>query len=312
MFCNQCGATVGSIPEDGQPPAAEPGPTGYFLSPSEFISPTDRGAMQTLQGMGELNKLIQSFVHKFGKPWLEAGFLGNGVKISPRQFPLLYELAGELGEIFCLGRLPDIYAANLMMTPVSMARSSRSCTIGTESESFIVLDARYLLPLTDQRITLEKLRQDPLYYMLAHEMSHVVLGHALYLSVALWVADHGPTGLAGLTVRPLILPLQHWARQAVLSADRGVLVATGTFEAYRNYLLTLLLGHHALVRQLNLEAYLEQLTRIDEGAGRHTEALSNTSPYISRRIEALNQYVSDPGYEALRVRVDQFVTSLRS
>lgn len=267
--------------------------------------------MQTLQSMGELNRLIQMFIRKYGKPWLESGFLGNGVKIGPNQFPLLFEIAQELGEIFCLPRLPDIYAANLMMTPVSIARTSRSCTIGTDSESFIVLDARYLTPLTDERLTLEQLRRDPLYYMLAYELSHVVLGHALYLSIVLWLAEHGPTGLAGLTVRPIILPLQHWARQAVLSADRGVLVATGAYDAYRQYLLTLLLGNPRLVRQLNVEAYLDQLARIEEGAGKHTETLSNTSPYISRRIAAMDRYIREPGYAVLRDRVDLFVASLK-
>ena len=138
--------------------------------------------------------------------------------------------------------------------PISSAKKSSGLAVSKKSrdkknifsktseiESFIVLDARYLLPLTDEKITPEKLRQDPLYFMLAHEISHVALGHALYLSVTLSITEHGPTGLAGLTVRPLVLPLQHWARQAVLSADRGVLVATGQYDAYRNYLMNLLM-----------------------------------------------------------------------
>ena len=208
-FCNQCGTPAGApAPAAEQTPPAEPG--GYALYPNEFISPTDEAAMRTLQGMGELNRLIQTFVNKYGKPWLESGFLGNGVKIGPNQFPLLFDLAAELGEIFCLQRLPDVYVANFMFTPISIARTSRSCTIGTDSESFIVLDARYIMPLMEENISAERLRDDPIYFMLAHEFSHVALGHALYLSVVLWIAEHGPTGLTGLTIRPLVMPLQHW------------------------------------------------------------------------------------------------------
>lgn len=310
VFCNQCGFPVSkAAPVATQTVTAES--DGYALSPREFISPTDETAMRTLQGMGELNRLIQTFANKYGKPWLESGFLGNGVKIGPNQFPMLFDLAAELGEVFCLQRLPDVYVANLMLTPISIARTSRSCTIGTDSESFIVLDARYILPLIEENISLERLRRDPIYFMLAHEFSHVALGHALYLSVALWIAEHGPTGLTGLTIRPLIMPLQHWARQAVLSADRGVLVATGAHEAYRDYLLTLLMGHPRLARMMNTDAYLEQLIRIEQGAGRHSEAITNTSPYISRRIAAMDEYVNDPAYTALRQRVEAFIETIR-
>jgi hypothetical protein len=307
-FCNRCGSPAGA-PASVEVSATEP--DGYALSPHEFISPTDEAAMRTLQSMGELNRLIQTFVNKYGKPWLESGFLGNGVKVGPNQFPLLFDLAAELGEIFCLSRLPDVYVANFMLTPMSIARTSRSCTIGTDSESFIVLDARYIMPLIEENISLERLRNDPIYFMLAHEISHVALGHALYLSVVLWIAEHGPTGLTGLTIRPLVMPLQHWARQAVLSADRGVLVATGAHETYRDYLLTLLMGHPRLARMMNTDAYLEQLVRIEQGAGRHSEAISNTSPYISRRIAAMAEYVNDQNYQALRERVKAFIETIR-
>ena len=307
-FCNNCGNPVESSVTASP---AGPAGAGYYLSAEEFICPTDQAAMRSLRGMNELNRLIQTFVKKYGKPWLESSFLGNGIKVGPDQFPRLYQLAAELGDIFCLPRLPDIYAANFMLTPMSIARTNRSCTIGTETEAFIVLDARFLAPVVDENISLEKLRKDPVYFLLAHELSHVALGHALYLSVTLWITEHGPTGLAGLTVRPFILPLQHWARQAVLSADRGVIVATGQEQDYRDFLLTLLVGNPRLVRHLNVDAYLAQLARLEGGVGLHSESISNTSPYFSRRIAALDEYGRQASYMALRSRVEAFVKETR-
>jgi Zn-dependent protease with chaperone function len=281
----------------------------YFLSPEEYISPHDRSAMRTLQATGELNRLVQTFVGKFGKPWLEASFLGNGIKIGPEQFPLLHRLAGELGEVFCLTRLPDIYAVNLYNTPLAIARSTRSATIGTDTESFVVLDARLLGRLADPRLTIEQLRSDPISFLLAGELCHVALGHALWLGIAMWISLKGPSGITGLVSRPLIMPLIYWARQAVLSADRGVVLATGKYAEFREYLLAGLVAIPRLAPMINVDVYLRQIEGRNESVGRLLEGFSSTQPYISRRIVALQEFAAEPAYEPLCSKVEAFVQS---
>ena len=286
------------------------GPIGeYFLSPDEYRSPADDSAMRSLQSTGELNRLVQTFVGKYGKPWLETTFLGNGLKVGPQQLPMLYRLATELGEKLCLTRLPDIYAVNLFNTPLAIARSTRSATIGTDAEAFVVLDARLLGRLADPRLGIEDLREDPACFLLAAELSHVALGHALWLGIALWLSLRGPTGIAGLISRPLIMPLIYWARQAVLSADRGVVLATDRYDAYRASLVSLLVAHPRLVPLVNVEAYLRQLEGREEPIGRFFEGVSSTYPYVSRRLSALDAFVRDPAYPGLRQKVNGFERS---
>jgi hypothetical protein len=289
---------------------AHVGPVGdYFLHPQEYISPHDSAAMRTLQATGEVNRLVQTFVGKYAKPWLESSFLGNGLKVGPRQLPMLYDLAGELADIFCLSRLPDIYAVNLYNTPLAIARSTRSATIGTDIESFVVLDARLLGRLADPRLTLEQLRRDPLCFLLASELCHVALGHALWLGIAMWISLRGPSGVAGLVSRPLVMPLIYWARQAVLSADRGVVLATGMHEEYRQNLLATLVANPRLVPLVNVPEYLGQVEGRRDTVGQILEGFSSTQPYISRRISALDDFIGDPSYPALRRRVETFLTS---
>ena len=331
-FCHACGAALHSVGAPAGPPAGSPAgppvwpPTisppaqarthrpltvapvgGYFLSPDEYISPHDRSAMQSLQSTGELNRLVQTFVGKYGKPWLETSFLGNGVRVGPDQLPLLYRLAGEIGEIFCLTRLPDIYAVNLYNTPLAIARGTRTATIGTDTESFVVLDARLLGRLADPQLTIEQLRRDPIAFLLAGELCHVALGHALWLGITLWISLRGPSGLAGLISRPLVMPLIFWARQAVLSSDRGVLLATGAYEEYRQSLLANLVAIPRLVPQINVEAYLRQVEGRNEGVSRLFEGVSSTMPYIARRLTALSEFTQDPAYPQLRGRVEAFL-----
>lgn len=314
-FCHQCGAPVGGV----QPAAAAPSPLGlsiapignYFLSPEEYLSPQDQSAMRTLQSTGELNRLVQTFVGKYGKPWLESSFLGNGVRVGPDQLPMLYRLAGELGDIFCLAKLPAIYVVNLYNTPLAIARSTRSATIGTDTEAFIVLDARLLGRLADPKLTIEQLRQDPICFLLAGELGHVALGHALWLAIALWVSLRGPSGITGLISRPLVMPLIYWARQAVLSADRGVVLATGLVDEYRVSLLTNLVANPRLVPIINVKAYLQQTEGRNESIGRFFEGVSSTSPYIARRLASLDEFVAGPAYPVLRQKVEAFATSMR-
>lgn len=262
--------------------------------------------MRSLQSTGELNRLVQTYVGKVGKPWLESSFLGNGVKIGPDQFPMLYRLASEVGDVFCLTRLPDIYAVNLYNTPLAIARGTRSATIGTDTESFVVLDARLLARLGDPNLTMEQLRRDPICFLVASELCHVALGHALWLGIAMWISLKGPSGIAGLISRPLIMPLIYWARQAVLSADRGVVLATGMTKEFRDSLLATLVAVPRLVPILNVETYLRQVDARNESLGRFLEGFSSTQPYISRRLVALDEFVNGPSYPHLRGRVEAF------
>ena len=327
-FCHQCGAPqalVEARPPLGAPIPADPYPApgetawrppsplsvapvgNYILAPDEYISPHDRSAMRALQSTGELNRLVQTFVGKYAKPWLESSFLGNGVKVGPDQFPMLYRLAGEVGEIFCLTRLPDIYAVNLYNTPLAIARGTRSATIGTDTESFVVLDARLLARLGDPRLTMEQLRRDPICFLLAAELSHVALGHALWLGIAMWISLRGPSGITGIFSRPLIMPLTFWARQAVLSADRGVVLATGMVEEFRNALLSTLVAVPRLVPLVNVDAYLRQVEGRNESIGRFLEGFSSTQPYISRRLSALDEFVKGLSYPYLREKIEVFI-----
>jgi Zn-dependent protease with chaperone function len=291
-----------------QPPTLGVAPIGdYLLAPDEYISPHDRSAMRALQSTGDLNRLVQTFVGKYAKPWLESSFLGNGVKVGPDQFPMLYRLAEDVGEIFCLTRLPDIYAVNLYNTPLAIARGTRSATIGTDTESFVVLDARLLARLGDPHLTMEQLRRDPICFLLAAELGHVALGHALWLGISMWISLRGPSGITGLVSRPLIMPLIFWARQAVLSADRGVVLASGMVEEFRNSLLSTLVAVPRLVPLVNVEAYLRQVEGRNESIGRFLEGFSSTQPYISRRLSALDEFINGPSYPYLRGKVETFV-----
>jgi Zn-dependent protease with chaperone function len=160
--------------------------------------------------------------------------------------------------------------------------------------------------LSDPQLGIEQLRRDPISFLLAGELCHVALGHALWLGITLWVSLRGPTGIAGLISRPLIMPLIYWARQAALSADRGVVLATGAYEEYRQSLLTSLVAIPRLVPQINVEAYLRQLEGRSESVGRFFEGVSSTLPYISRRLSALEEFIREPAYPYLREKVDAF------
>jgi hypothetical protein len=102
------------------------------------------------------------------------------------------------------------------------------------------------------------------------------------------------------------MPLVFWARQAALSADRGVVLASGAYEEYRQSLLANLVAIPRLVPQVNVDAYVRQLEGRSEGVGRFFEGVSSTTPYIARRLTALAEFVQDPVYPSLRERVEAF------
>ena len=74
---------------------------------------------------------------------------------------------------------------------------------------------------------LELLDDDELRALLAHELGHVMSGHALYRTIAeilLLVSLGALPILAGIALLPVRLALLEWSRKSELSSDRAGLL----------------------------------------------------------------------------------------
>jgi Zn-dependent protease with chaperone function len=178
------------------------------ISSRAFEHPADRAALAGLRRMTGFDTLLKKVIGALGERRLKLMFLANGVRVGPRQLPRLHRLLAEVCAVLDVPELPDLY---IVPSPFLNAAA-----IGVD-KPFIVLNSACLEPLTDEEVKC----------VLAHEVCHILAGHALYKTMLMvliqmtrWLVG-GP--LMVLSV-PILLALKEWERKAELSADQGALL----------------------------------------------------------------------------------------
>ncbi len=316
-FCTMCGSglvvegqmtpqpvTVGAPPGTGHPLCKVCGGNGARLSATEIVCPgcawlrplapgyqmdkavflwaQDGQAMSKLQSITALHTVVRNVSDKVGRPWIESTF--NAIKLGPRQFVDVWNLAVLAARILGLPKMPDVYISGDQMW--------NTYTYGTENSSFIVLGTSHLINFAG----------DELLFVLAREMGHCRAGHALWNTVLRFVAGDVSvhTGLLsnGLinAINPtkliqgaIDLPLMAWSRQSDITADRAGLMAVGDEALVRRVLLAWSIRSARLLQQVNIEEWLKQESASDDSMTKFSEMTTSSSMYTTRRLRLLGQ-----------------------
>src|SRR5690606_6609655 len=150
-----------------------------------------------------------------GEAGIRMLFQGNAVRVGPTQYPLLWGLHIENCATFGWTEIPELYVTQ---TPVFNAGA-----YGVD-HPFIVVHSS----------ALEILDADEQRGLLAHELGHVISGHALYSTIAeimLLVSLGVLPVLASIVLLPVRLAFLEWYRKSELSADRAGLLGSQDMAA---------------------------------------------------------------------------------
>jgi len=179
------------------------------ISSRTWEHPADRGALVALRKLKGFDTVLKVMSGLVSERAVRLSVLGSAVRVDERQFARVHRLLVDVATVLDVPELPEVYVANNPLT--------NAMTIGID-RPFIVIDSG-LVDLLDD---------DELAFVLAHELGHVLSGHAVYqtllqrrlaLSVGL-----GSIPLGGLGLRIIIAALYEWSRKAELSADRAGLL----------------------------------------------------------------------------------------
>ena len=255
---------------------------GYQMDKAVFLWAQDGQAMSKLQSITALHTVVRNVSDKVGRPWIESTF--NAIKLGPRQFVDVWNLAVLAARILGLPKMPDVYISGDQMW--------NTYTYGTENSSFIVLGTSHLINFAG----------DELLFVLAREMGHCRAGHALWNTVLRFVAGDVSvhTGLLsnGLinAINPtkliqgaIDLPLMAWSRQSDITADRAGLMAVGDEALVRRVLLAWSIRSARLLQQVNIEEWLKQESASDDSMTKFSEMTTSSSMYTTRRLRLLGQ-----------------------
>jgi Zn-dependent protease with chaperone function len=215
------------------------------LDKHDYIHPSDSRALAALKTIPGIDTALKKLIEVTGESAIRVIFMASAVKVTPKQCPDLYAKL----QIACttLGvDAPDLY---IQQNPIVNAFT------GGVEKPVIVLHSSLIERLTDEEVLA----------VVAHEVGHIHAEHVLYLTaarllealanVALIVSPLAAIAkeILSATMRGALLA---WVRRAELSCDRAALLVTQDPHVIGRTMMKLCGGTFA--SKIDYEQFLEQ------------------------------------------------------
>lgn len=185
------------------------------LSKHEYVHPSDSRALAALRAIPGLDAAVKKLLSVTGESAIRVIFMASAVKVTTKQCP---DLHAKL-QVACttLGvDMPDLY---IQQNPIVNAFT------GGVEKPVLVLHSSLI----------ERLNDEEILAVIAHEVGHIHAEHVLYLTAARLLEALANVALAAAPIAALVAQiisgsmraaLLAWARRAELSCDRAALLVT--------------------------------------------------------------------------------------
>ena len=273
-------------------PAARPRVALPQIAPVSWEHPADRAALQTMRSVPGFDQVVKKVLGILGgERGIRLLFQGNAVRVTPKQFPRAHQLLIEICTTFDWPTAPEMYVSQ---TPFFNAGA-----YGVD-DPFIVLHSAALDLLED-----EELRA-----LIAHEMGHVMSGHALYHTIAailFMVSLSALPFLAGIALLPIKLAVLEWSRKSELSADRAGLLGAQNVMASQQLFMKMAGGYKLALETGQMDVN-EFAIQANEYANVHDgmdiiykilNTLGLTHPMSTVRAAEVQKWVAAGDYERI-------------
>lgn len=221
--CRYCGQRNQVRIENGEPRCGrcrlplseEPHKKFPTLDKNRYVHPDDRKALAALRAIPGMDTAVKKLLAITGESVIRVIFTASAVKVTPLQCP---DLHAKL-QVACTTLGVDMPELFVQQSPVVNA-----FTGGVE---------RPVIVLYSQLI--ERLNDEEVLAVVAHEVGHIHSGHVLYLTAARLIEFLARTAVLAspltMIVKELLTlsmraALLAWARRAELSCDRAALLVT--------------------------------------------------------------------------------------
>jgi len=216
------------------------------LNKHDYIHPSDSKALAALRAIPGIDTTLRQLLKVTGESAMRVMFMASAVQITPQQCPDLYAKL----QVACttLGvDMPDFF---IQQNPIVNAFT------GGVDKSVIVLYSGLI----------ERLNDEEILAVVAHEVGHIHAEHVLYLTAArlieLLMNESVTRLLPGSDIIKFIVStgissaLLAWARRAELSCDRAALLVTQDPHVIGRTMMKLAGGTFA--KNINYDLFLDQ------------------------------------------------------
>src|SRR5215831_2387188 len=223
----------------------EPHKKFAHLDKEQYIHPADKRALAALRAIPGIDSALKKLLAVTGESAIRVIFTAGAVKVSPKQCP---DLHAKL-QIACTTLGVDMPELFVQQNPVANAFT------GGVERPVIVLYSQLIERLSDEEVLA----------VVAHEVGHIHSEHVLYLTAARLIEFLAKSAvlaspltyivkeLLTLTMRSALLA---WARRAELSCDRAALLVTQDPHVVGRTMMKLAGGTFA--SKVDYDQFLEQ------------------------------------------------------
>jgi Zn-dependent protease with chaperone function len=215
------------------------------LQARSYEHPFDRAALSGLQGTPGLETLIRKFNEWSIERFLRIQYTGSNLRVTRDNFPELYGMIREAGEVLNLPALPELY-----IQP------------GEEIDAFTAGVERPLVVLNTGCI--DHLTPDELLFVIGHELGHIKSGHVLYHQIGdvlPFVGDllgHLTLGIGDFISTAIEAALLNWQRMSELTADRAGILACQNRDASISAMIKIAGLPHKYYDRFNVDDFIAQ------------------------------------------------------
>jgi Zn-dependent protease with chaperone function len=258
----------------------------YDIDPGSWEHPADRAALAALRGIHGLDDIIKFVFGKTSERSIRLLHIASAARVTQNQFPKINMMLDRILDVFDWDYRPEVFVAQ---SPFFNAG-----VYGVE-QPFIVINSVMPQRLDDQELEC----------VLAHEMGHLLSGHAVYKTL-LWLLLNASSRLvpgSDLVIMPIVAALREWDRKSELSADRAALLATQNLDT--NYTVLMKMAGGDDVSQLNMNDFFAQAAEYEnssmllDGIHKVLNTVWESHPFPVIRLQELRTWAASGQYEAI-------------
>lgn len=191
--------------------------------------------------------------------------LGTMVRVGPRQFPELYELAGLAAEHLCAPRV---------LVYVRRSSEQQIYTLGFRGQPLIVITSSMV----------DQMPKENLCFFIGREIGHIEAGHTWLRTLLKPVGSEVP--VIGKLLNSVIFG--DWINRAEYTADRAGFLACESLTSAVTGMLRFGIGN-SLYEKLDVREFLGQINDVRNVSGRVADIIAD-QPYLTERVRKLVRF----------------------
>lgn len=252
------------------------------------MHPEDMKALQMLQSIPCIDKACRKLMEVGYERMFKGENLANMVKATENCMPRVFSLMAKTAKTIGI-EVPDVYVYN---DPFMNAY-----TYG-ETSPFVCISSSCI----------EKMDDEELMCLMAHECGHILCKHTLYKSVVdfIWELGERMSLITYSLTGPIYLALQYWSRRSELSADRCATAVAGE-KAFQRMITKLASGlteigddSSQLVRQAD-EYHKHENRSWWNKIQQNCRMAFHSHPQMVNRAYEIDRWKKSPVYKRLRL-----------